>query len=109
MALGCRRLRLRWLGVEFGPFSYITDVNHGTAAGSLIRLQPYESRPVHIGSDVWFGVGVTVLPGVTVGDGAVLGARAVVTKDVPAGAIAVGSPARIIRYRKSACHEPAGQ
>lgn len=84
-----------------GPSSYITDVNHGIASGQLIRLQPYESRPVRIGSDVWFGVGVTVLPGVTIGDGAVVGARALVTKDIPAGAVAVGSPARVIRYRTS--------
>ena len=85
--------------VIIAPYAYITDVSHGIARGELIRLQTYESRPVQIGSDVWFGVGVTVLPGVQIGEGAVIGARAVVTHDIPSGAVAVGVPARVIRYR----------
>lgn len=60
------------------------------------------SRPVVIGNDVWFGVGATVLPGVTVGDGAVVGAHALVTKDVPPYAIVVGVPAKIMKYREKA-------
>nr|WP_141211028.1 DapH/DapD/GlmU-related protein [Enemella dayhoffiae] len=47
-----------------------------------------------IGTGVWFGANVTVLPGITTGDGAAIGAGAVVTKDVPAGAIVVGVPAK---------------
>ncbi|HJW92660.1 MAG TPA: acyltransferase [Thermoanaerobaculia bacterium] len=58
------------------------------------------TRPVVIGNDVWFGVGATVLPGVTIGDGAVIGAQALVTKDVPPRAIVVGIPARIVKYRE---------
>jgi maltose O-acetyltransferase len=56
-------------------------------------------RRVTIGNDVWIGTRVIVLPGVTVGDHAILGAGAVVTKDVPEWAIVGGNPARVIRYR----------
>ena len=55
------------------------------------------NKPIHIGNNVWFGAGVTVLPGITVGDNAIVGAGSVVTKDVPAGAIVAGNPARLIR------------
>ena len=55
------------------------------------------TAPVVIGDCVWIGTRVTVLPGVTIGDGAVVAAGALVTKDVPAGALAGGVPARVIR------------
>lgn len=54
---------------------------------------------VTIGNDVWIGHGAIVLPGRNVGDGAVIGAGAVVTKDIPAYAVAVGNPARVLRQR----------
>lgn len=57
------------------------------------------SKPVALGPDVWVGHGAILLPGVTVGAGAAIGAGAVVTKDVPAFAVAVGNPARVIRFR----------
>ena len=53
--------------------------------------------PITIGSSVWLGGGVTVLPGVTIGDNAVIGAGSVVTKDIPAGVVAAGNPCRPIR------------
>lgn len=56
-------------------------------------------EPIHIGNDVWIGDGVFVKNGVTIGDGAIIGARSVVTKDVPPYAIVVGSPAKVLRYR----------
>ena len=56
---------------------------------------------VEIGDDVWIGSRVILLPGVKVGRGAVIGAGAVVTKDVPAWAVTAGNPARLIRSRKS--------
>ena len=59
-----------------------------------------EERPVVIGNDVWIGDRVIILPGVHVGDGAVLAAGAVVTKDVPEYAIVGGTPAKVIRMRK---------
>jgi maltose O-acetyltransferase len=49
---------------------------------------------VRIGSDVWIGGGAIILPGVTIGDGAVIGAGSVVTRDVGAGATVMGNPAR---------------
>jgi lipopolysaccharide biosynthesis protein len=52
-----------------------------------------------IGNDVWIGAGALLKRGITVGHGAVIGARALVTRDVPPYAIVAGSPARIIRYR----------
>ena len=55
-------------------------------------------KPVHIKRNVWIGVNVTILPGVTVGENAVIGAGAVVTKDVPDNAVVVGNPARVIKY-----------
>ena len=55
------------------------------------------AEPVTIGNSVWIGGGATILPGVSVGDGAVIAAGAVVTRDVPTGALVVGNPARIIR------------
>lgn len=53
--------------------------------------------PVTIGDKAWIGFGVSVLKGVTVGEGAVLGARAVVTRDVPAYSVVAGNPARVVR------------
>ncbi|MFG3254669.1 sugar O-acetyltransferase [Streptomyces sp. NPDC048172] len=56
-----------------------------------------KGEPVTIGSNVWLGGGVIVCPGVTIGDDTVVGAGSVVTKDLPAGVLAVGNPARVIR------------
>lgn len=52
-----------------------------------------------VGNDVWLGYGATVLPGVTIGDGAIVGAKAVVSRDVPSYAIVAGNPARVVRSR----------
>ncbi|MEM8771736.1 MAG: CatB-related O-acetyltransferase [Pseudomonadota bacterium] len=52
-----------------------------------------------IGNDVWIGARATIMPGVTIGDGVIVGAEAVVAKDVPSYAIAAGNPARIVKYR----------
>ncbi|MDX8337046.1 sugar O-acetyltransferase [Candidatus Cetobacterium colombiensis] len=53
--------------------------------------------PIKVGNNVWIGAGVTVLPGVTIGDNVIIGAGSVVTRDIPAGVIAVGNPCRILR------------
>jgi len=82
------------------PSCHITDVNHGIESGELIRKQKYTSKSVRIGNDVWVGAGSSILPGVTIGNGAVIGARSVVTKDVPPNAVVAGVPAKVLRYRE---------
>lgn len=59
------------------------------------------TQPSFIGSDVWCGANVVVLQGVKIGDGAIIGANSVVTKDIPDCAIAAGVPAKVINYRFS--------
>lgn len=83
------------------PNCHITDVNHGMEVGRPMRGQPLSSQPVEIEADVWFGAGCSVLPGVRVGEGCVVGARAVVSRDMPPFAIAVGVPAKPIKYRSA--------
>ncbi|WP_270888465.1 acyltransferase [Pedococcus sp. 5OH_020] len=58
------------------------------------------SRPITVEDDVFLGARTVVLPGVTIGTGATVGAASVVTKDIPAGAVAAGSPARVLRVRQ---------
>ena len=53
--------------------------------------------PITVEDNVWFGGGVTVLPGVTIGENSVIGAGAVVTRDIPANSVAVGNPAKVIK------------
>jgi maltose O-acetyltransferase len=62
------------------------------------RLDGWElPRPVSIGNNVWIGGSVTITPGVTIGDNSIIGAGSVVTRDVPAGVVAVGNPCRVLR------------
>jgi acetyltransferase-like isoleucine patch superfamily enzyme len=61
------------------------------------RVGKMEGRPITICDGVWLGARSTILPGVTVGGGAVVGAGAVVTKDVPANTVVAGVPAKVIR------------
>jgi acetyltransferase-like isoleucine patch superfamily enzyme len=76
------------------------DFDHGIVEVERpIRLQGIYKRDVHVGNNCWVGYGVCVLRGVTVGDNSVLGTSAVVTKDVPDNAVAVGVPARVVRMR----------
>jgi acetyltransferase-like isoleucine patch superfamily enzyme len=67
-------------------------------ANSPVRLLPSaEGVPIRIGPKVWIGFNSCILPGVTIGEGSIVGARSVVTEDVPPYAIAAGNPARIVR------------
>jgi acetyltransferase-like isoleucine patch superfamily enzyme len=78
----------------------LIDFDHGVVeVDRPIRLQGIYKRDVRVGNNVWIGYGACILRGVTVGDNAVIGTAAVVTKDVPANAIVGGVPARIIRMR----------
>ena len=85
--------------VLMGAYVQVIDHNHRIAAGIPIREQAAEIGEVIIGNDVWIGAGVKILSNVHIGNGAVIGSNAVVTDDIPANAIAVGVPARVIRYR----------
>ncbi|MCH5186609.1 MAG: sugar O-acetyltransferase, partial [Oscillospiraceae bacterium] len=67
------------------------DMNPETRAGLI-------PSPVKIGNRVWIGSGAIILPGVTIGDNAVIGAGSVVTKNVPENAVAVGNPAKVVKY-----------
>lgn len=74
------------------------------STSSIFYTNEYEQLTVEdckIGNDVWIGAGAIILRGVTIGDGAIIGANAVVTKDIPEFSIAVGIPAKVIRKRVS--------
>lgn len=86
--------------VLIAPGCFITDHSHGHAQDALISRQGGKCRPVRIGNDVWLGAHAVVLPGVTIGDGAVVGAGAVVTRNVAPGSIVAGVPARPIGSRR---------
>ena len=77
------------------------DFDHNVADSETpVRKQGIYMREVVIGSNVWIGYNAQVLRGVTIGDNAIIGANSVVTRDIPANAVAAGSPARVIRMRE---------
>ena len=80
-----------------GPECGFYTVNHPMDAKTRVANYVY-GEPITIGNNVWFGGHCVVLSGVTIGDNAVIGAGSVVTKDIPAGAVAAGNPARVLRY-----------
>jgi maltose O-acetyltransferase len=82
--------------VLIGPNVQLLGAEHPLEAGP--RRAGWESgRPIAIGDGAWLGGGAIVLPGVTIGENAVIGAGSVVTRDVPGAVVAVGNPARVIR------------
>lgn len=83
-----------------GPGVRIISYQHRFAAGTPIRLQASEKKPIRIGRDCWIGANVIVLAGITIGDGAIVGAGAIVTRDVPDNAVVTGIPAAIRKYRQ---------
>lgn len=86
--------------VAIAPACALYSYNHGMQAGELIKKLPLETRGgITIGNGAWLGYGVVVLDGVNIGEGAVVGAGSVVTDDVPANAIVVGNPARVVSTR----------
>ena len=85
---------------HIGEYCSLRDQNHNfDSVETPIHQQGFVGAPIKIGRDVWLGRGVFVGPGVEIGEGAVIGANSVVTKNIPAFAVAVGSPAKVIRMR----------
>jgi acetyltransferase-like isoleucine patch superfamily enzyme len=89
-------------GSMIGEYTSIRDANHRFGGDTQIRDSGYDAKPIEIGTNVWIGRGATVLAGVRIGDNAVIGANAVVTRDVPAATVVVGVPARPIPVRSHA-------
>jgi acetyltransferase-like isoleucine patch superfamily enzyme len=85
--------------VSTSPVFYSTSKQCGVTFSNKNHF--IESTPINIGNDVWIGAGVIVLDGVSIGDGAIIGAGSVVTKNIPPYCIAVGNPAKVIKYRFS--------
>lgn len=84
-------------GTQIGQNVVLATLNHGFAPEERHTTFP---QPIVIGKNVWISSNATVVPGVTIGDNAVVAAGAVVTKDVPANAVVAGVPAKIIKMIK---------
>ena len=93
--------------LDCAPVTFGEDVLIGPNCGFYTACHPIDpeqrrtgtefARPITVGSNVWFGGGCTVLPGVTIGDNCVIGAGSVVTKDIPANCVAAGNHCRVLR------------
>ena len=81
-------------GVLIGHNTTIATLNHSFNPEKRADIRP---KSVKIGNNVWIGSDCTILPGVEIGDGAIIGAGSVVTKSIPKNSVAAGNPARIIR------------
>ena len=92
-------------GVMIAANVALYSYDHGMVPDLTIRSQPLTAKgPIIIHNEAWIGTGAIILSGVTIGEGAVVAAGSVVTKDIPAGAIAAGNPARIIKHRNELIH-----
>lgn len=85
--------------VLVGPNCTFTTATHPTDPSQRLKGEEW-ALPITVGNNVWFGCNVVVLPGVTIGDGAVIGAGSTVSRDIPANTVAVGTPARVIKHMK---------
>src|ERR1700740_3471440 len=79
---------------QIGPGIQILTADHPRDAATRATGLEF-GRPIRIGRNVWIGGGAIILPGVSIGDDALIGAGSVVTRDIPAGAVAFGNPARV--------------
>ncbi len=86
-------------GCMVGEYTSIRDANHRYGPDLVIRDSGFESAPITLGRQVWLGARCTVLAGVSIGDHAVIGAGSVVTRSIPAYAVAVGVPARVLHLQ----------
>ena len=82
-------------GTLIGSYVVMATINHGQKPSQRSDNFP---APIHIGKNVWIGSHATILPGVTIGDNAIVAAGAVVSKDVPENAVVGGVPAKMIKY-----------
>jgi acetyltransferase-like isoleucine patch superfamily enzyme len=85
--------------VLFGPEVMVTAANYRFNDGRPVTEQAMDEADVAIGDDVWLGTRAIVLPGSRIGNGAIIGAGAIVRGEIPPAAIAVGMPARVVGYR----------
>ena len=76
------------------PISQWAGMEYSCACGKSHKV---DIQAIRVGSGVWFGAGCHVMPGVAIGDGAVIAAGSVVTQDIPAGVLAAGVPCRPVR------------
>lgn len=88
--------------VRMGRKVFITDNAHGASERNLLDMRPntrplFSKGPITIEENVWIGEMVCIMPGVTIGQGAIIGANAVVTHDVPPYTLVAGNPARVIK------------
>lgn len=89
-------------GIEIGDYvmigggTVLCSVNHGHADLAIpMRQQPAQPEKITIGNNVWIGMNCSILPGVTIGDGVIIGAGSVVTKDLPSNTICYGVPCEV--------------
>ncbi|NYD67461.1 sugar O-acetyltransferase [Agromyces atrinae] len=82
---------------QIGPNVQLLTPTHPVEPGPR-RDKLEAAQPISIGNNVWLGGGVIVCPGVSIGDDSVIGAGSIVTRDIPAGVVAVGNPARVVRH-----------
>ncbi|WP_417904564.1 CatB-related O-acetyltransferase [Candidatus Tisiphia endosymbiont of Micropterix aruncella] len=113
--IGCHECKLiigKFCSIAMRTTFIMDDVNHSMDGFSTYPFFIFENwnnytptldkrRNTVVGNDVWFGANAVIMPGVTIGDGAMIGAYAVVTKDVPPYSIVAGNPSKIIRKRFS--------
>ena len=86
-------------GTIIGPRLKVHTSNHNYEGNMIPYSSDYIVKDVHIGKNVWIGADVTILPGINIGDGAVIAACTCVVKDVPPFAVVGGNPSKILKYR----------
>ncbi|WP_062304537.1 DapH/DapD/GlmU-related protein [Demequina subtropica] len=100
VTIGCHQAITIGDRVQIGPYAAIFDTgNHELVAGEGIKISP-----VRIGDNVWIGRSAYIMPGVSIGTNAIIGAGSVVTKDVAANTVVAGVPAKVIRELPESAH-----
>ena len=84
-------------GVMIGPNCSLITVGHPVNDHEMRRGGWEIAKPISVGANTWFGANVTVMPGVTIGENCVIGACALVTRDIPDNSLVLGQPGRVVR------------